>query len=173
MIEDLLAILPLPSQPVGTCLPAEWCDLEKRLGITFPSDYKQFISQYGAGAFFDFLGINSPFTTNSNLLKGHEFLRGLHEAGQIDEPKLFPDAGGLLLLGGDENGNMLFWRTRNGPDAWTIVYTSEEFLDFEEFDMSLTSFLAGWISGRIRPKLIEDLKVLQRSAPVFSPYRFS
>jgi len=178
-IDQLIAVVHPPLTPVATGSADLWLEVEKRLGTALPPDYKDFIALYGSGGFYGFLGIYSPFYERDSLIAANEFyLAGFKELSGLtrDVVLTFPDPGGLLICGGDENGNSLFWQTRGEPSAWTIVYASRELIDFEEFDTDLTGFLAGWLSGAIRPHIIDfpinGVRVVERNVPVFKPDRF-
>ena len=49
------------------CNKHAWEDVEKKLEITFPMDYKMFIDFYGEGSINEFLWVLSPFSENENL----------------------------------------------------------------------------------------------------------
>ncbi len=161
-LEQLLQIVPAPADPVATGSRERWYEVEARLGSQLPTDYKNFIATYGAGEFRGFLGVLSPYSRRSNLLDRHNQLRHIieQEAG-LDFPILFPKTSGLLLCGADENGNQLFWRTGSSPETWPVVYASAEFLDVDEYQMTLTDFLVEWLTGRVCPKAIAGFRYRQ------------
>jgi hypothetical protein len=178
-IQALRAIVPPPSHPVAAGRHDLWHDVESQLRTPLPPDYKDFITLYGAGDFYRFLGILSPFSKRDSLITNNKrYLPVFKNLSGIarDVVLTFPDPGGLLICGGDENGNTLFWQTGGEPSAWPIVYASEELLDYEVFETDLTGFLAGWMSGAVQPHLIdhpiEGVRVLERKVPVFEPNRF-
>lgn len=178
-IDQLLAVVHPPVTPVATGSPDLWPEVEKQLGTRLPPDYKEFISLYGTGDFYRFLGILSPFSKRDSLITNNKrYLPVFKNLSGIarDVVLTFPDSGGLIICGGDENGNTLFWQTGGEPATWPIVYASEELIDYEVFETDLTGFLAGWVSGDIRPHLIdhsiEGVRVLERNVPVFEPSRF-
>ena len=58
-IADLIRLVPPPSVPVAA--NGDWPKLERELGLPIPQDYKDFIANYGTGAFCNYLVIPSPF----------------------------------------------------------------------------------------------------------------
>lgn len=168
-ISELQAVIPPPSNPRNTGTPEKWALAEATLGTTLPKDYKEFISTYGAGGFCEWLGIISPFLDEtSNLIEENRFLRKafVELDGTFYEHPFFPAAGGLLKVGGDENGNFLFWGTSGSPDEWHVAYGSNDGLEFERFELTLTEFLTEWLSDRLHP-LCDDVFHVVRSRGVF------
>jgi hypothetical protein len=80
---------------------------------------------------------------------------------------VFPDPGGLLSVGADINGNTLFWLTKGEPDEWPVVYMDDDFLEYDLYEMSLTTFLVEWISGRIEPRALQGLCIRESGAPIY------
>lgn len=78
---------------------------------------------------------------------------------------------------GDSNGNMLFWRTTRDPDDWTLVYSSIEFTEQEEYDMTLTEWLCSWLTGQVRSVLAGPagewrFEYLQKGMEIVRPFRY-
>jgi len=57
-LHELIRVLPPPTHPHDTGSLAEWAAVESRLGIVFPSDYKDYIRAYGSGAVDTFVILN-------------------------------------------------------------------------------------------------------------------
>ncbi|MBI5757882.1 MAG: SMI1/KNR4 family protein [Planctomycetales bacterium] len=165
-IERLMKIV-TPPEPLGVMVSsARWAEAEKEVGSTFPADYREFVNRYGAGAFYNFMEISSPFSPRSNLMAIHnKWSHYFHD--QVVFP-VYPEAGGILRVGGDENGNLLFWVTRGEPDKWPIVYFTPDFQDHELYVSNITDFLSDWLSGVIEPLCLCNVKDLQRDVPVFT-----
>src|SRR5438067_1941995 len=52
-IEDLIAVVAPPAQPREAGNLAAWTAVEARLGTRLPTDFRDFVFQYGSGAFND------------------------------------------------------------------------------------------------------------------------
>jgi hypothetical protein len=168
-LEQLLQIVPPPSTPVCAGSPEAWPDVEARLGTRLPQDYKAFINRYGSGGFYNFFGIISPFLPENDLVTRFWKWRPFFQQGKFP---VFPEPGGLLLLGADECEHTLFWLTKGDPDCWPLVYMDDDYIDFPEYEyyeMTVTQFLVEWISGRLDPPLIRHLNVRERKVPIFCP----
>lgn len=156
--ERLLGLAPPPTAPVDAGSPERWGEIEHAVGTGLPDDYKRFINAYGSGEFCDLLWLLNPFSTG-------EGMNLLHRLGPISDhyrmgrdkyfPErcpypIFPEPGGLLPLGGDTNGNNIFWITTGPPDRWSVVlYDWRGGYDSERHEMPLVEFLVGWLSGEI------------------------
>lgn len=174
-LELLKKLAPPPARPVAAGAPHLWGAVENELGTPLPRDYKEFIETYGAGGFYDFLEVSSPFSKRSSGLVA--WFKSMGATYRNDYAPIFPEPEGLLPMGGDENGDTLFWRTRGAPEDWTVVFAEEAFLEVDEFPTNVTGFLAGWLSGEIKPILTYDLaingvKIFDRPIPPFSPSKF-
>ncbi|MFE7568810.1 SMI1/KNR4 family protein [Streptomyces sp. NPDC057539] len=78
----------------------DWAEVESRLGIALPSDYKRMVETFGEGAFDGFLDLNQEPWTH------------LRESG-------------LLIWAGTEHKDMYCWRADgNDPDRWPVVVRS-------------------------------------------------
>ncbi|KOP78419.1 hypothetical protein AMS59_11160 [Lysinibacillus sp. FJAT-14745] len=162
-LEKLKTILPVPAKTFGAGDIFQWKEAEKELGSKFPSDYKEFISTYGAGGVGGFLWIYSPFTCDENL---NFFIRSKEENDAYftskqefpeDFPRsLFPEENGLLPFAGTDNGDVLNWITSNDPENWSIlVYDGRSGVSYE-YKCSLVEFLYGVFSGNITCHLFPD-----------------
>ncbi len=57
MIENLVEIMSPPTNPVEVGNKKEWINIERKMRISFPDDYKEFISIYGTGCIGKFLWV--------------------------------------------------------------------------------------------------------------------
>jgi hypothetical protein len=166
-LERLKSIVLPPVTPKWNGCPELWLEVEKQLGTSLPSDYKEFIENYGAGGFYNFLGIKSPFTPKYDLISRNKKSKEYFHSQDIFP--VFPDPGGLLYCGGDENGDYLFWLTKGIPDEWPVVYATDDFLEWQIYKLSITDFLCYWLTGKADPNFIRELNVLERNVPIFEP----
>lgn len=124
----------------------------EELGSQFPKDYIAFVDTYGSGRVDDFLAIYTPFARRkgTNLFAQIEVERDrfnyIREQGHEDLPyQVWPVDGGLIPVGGDDNGNVVFWRTAGPPDHWSIVVFPARSDAYEEFPTTITQFLTSML----------------------------
>lgn len=160
-IRDLARLVEPPSKPLDVPKRLAWSKVEKMLGTRLPSDYKEFVAAYGSGLLGRLIVVLNPFSKT----EGIEFfsgaglmtngLRALKAAlGDTEVPyDVFPDPGGLLPWGGDQNGNGLYWLTGGEPDKWPCVVGEGRGDLWQQFDMPMTKFLASVFSRDVRCKI--------------------
>lgn len=157
-IEALTKVVRPPVSPSGVFL-GPWEPLEAEIGVALPPDYKELVRVYGSGYWMEFFGLSVPRIENLNICLEYQIplvcnsFRQLGTAAHL----LWPAPGGLLPLGGTDNGDELFWLSRGPPAEWPIVVWDRGG-EFETFEYDLTSFLAGVAMGEILPEAFpEDL----------------
>ena len=129
-IPSLLELVGRPNRVVDA-LPVDspvWQGPEFRLGLSFPSDFKELLAVYGLHAWGDFLHVLHPAPTNWHL---HLERAALLDLGALHEIRreypdqvpfaLFPETGGLFPWGRTDNGDTLLWKTDGAPDWWPTV----------------------------------------------------
>jgi hypothetical protein len=145
-IDALVRLVPPPANPVQA--DADWPSAEAALGVRLPDDYKELVTCYGSGEFCDLV---HPLTAAELVADGPDALeveRELAAEDPEDYPYPFhPDPGGLLPWGQTSNGHLLCWRT----DDWTVVVYAPRDLEYSPYDVSVTGFLHGWLSGALTP----------------------
>lgn len=94
----------------------DWAEVESRLGLALPSDYKRMVETFGEGAFDDFLDLNQ-------------------------EPWTDLRENGLLIWAGTEHEDLYCWRADGGdPDRWPVVVRSFDDED-SSFDCQAAEFV--------------------------------
>jgi hypothetical protein len=84
---------------------------------------------------------------------------------------LYPEIAGLLPFGITDNGDVLFWKTMGTPENWSVVVGNSRSPEYQEFQISMTSFIASVLNGTKRVAAFpEDFP---NSSPSFKPYRHS
>lgn len=166
-IKELLKIVPPPKKPLEVGKAASWKKLEATLGLTLPSDLRDFGMHYGSGRFCGgFLLIYNPFATY--YLKAIEsdcsILLALQHMS-VEEARnpypVYPNYPGLLPIGSDENGGTLCWLTKGTPDKWPIIIKSHED-EYKECRLTLTTFLAKAMSNKIKVFMWDRFKAEER-----------
>ncbi|MFE8007864.1 SMI1/KNR4 family protein [Streptomyces sp. NPDC057418] len=94
----------------------DWAEVESRLGIALPSDYKRVVEMFGEGAFDGFLDLNQ-------------------------EPWTHLREDGLLVWASTEHENLYCWRAGAGdPDRWPVVIRTFDGEDVS-FDCQAAEFV--------------------------------
>jgi len=152
-LAELQDLMPPPKLPVGAI--GDWHHIENKLGTRLPSDYKEFVRIYGAGAIGEMpICVSSPFSTINNLqqqidgtTEGYRLMRKL---GWELPYSIFPEQNGLLAWGNTGNGDYLNWLTRGDPDTWLIVVWYSAGAEFLRFEIGMVNFLAEALSLRLK-----------------------
>lgn len=122
-LKSLSELVPPPASPVSA--DSGWQEVETKLGVELPSDYKAFVSIYGSGSLQSFVHIvnYSDDRLSSEELISVVFsqLESYMDAGKCEEFKAFPEEGGLLPFASTDDGNYLFWKTEGKPQQWAVV----------------------------------------------------
>jgi hypothetical protein len=162
---DALLKLSPPRYEAPRHTPAEWLDIEQRLGTRLPDDYKEYIEHYGGSNICDYLVVVKPFgsTQYTDLvdfaqrqLDAYRSLR--EEFGEEEVPlPLFPELDGLLPWGLTANGDVLFWRTIGEPNQWTVVVNGSRTPWYEEFPYGMAAFILRLFTGKLTGDVYEIL----------------
>lgn len=157
-ISDLHRAITPPVRPLYAATPESWVAAETALSVALPREYYEVATTYGCGRFWgedttDFTLFNPGAP---DYLSEVEFeCQRLREAKEHSDPEdftfaVFPNKGGLLPYGLDDQNVRFCWRTGSAPDSWPIVIMWDWGQDgFLEFGMPLTDFLAGILTRSI------------------------
>ena len=161
-IELLCKVMFPPKEPVESRRVEEFSEIEQELGTTMPSDFKEYINLFGTGYIGRFLWVFNPFSNEESLnfieqmeirLDALEEIKEKYGDDECPYP-LYPEPSGLLPWGATDNGDVLYWSTVGQPDEWTVVINESRGPKFEQYEESMTGFLAKLISGDIASKII-------------------
>jgi hypothetical protein len=160
-LDELRKHVPVPQQP--TFAAGDWSAVEGSLGTSLPSDYKAFVSTYGAGTILSEhalgsagLVIHSPFVwaaDRRDVRKAwidwasmyHDFAK--YGGADIPYP-VFPDAEGLLPFGSLADSNTMNWLTLGNPDGWLFVYYDRDDGFMEVKGISAVEFMLEVVTRR-------------------------
>ncbi|MBA4191662.1 MAG: hypothetical protein C0467_27090 [Planctomycetaceae bacterium] len=156
-IPDIVQVVPPPDAPVATGTSLGWAEVELRIGTRFPGDFINLINQYGSGWFElgDILGLTiwSPFdiyywTMNETTCRlfGFPYGRDTVHGGPARPHPLGPS---LIPIGKNNDGTYIFYFALGNPEDWQIQTIHFKNRYFQQFDMSITSFLAETLAGRL------------------------
>ncbi len=156
-----------PAAPPAGGHPGDWSAVTGLLGTTLPADYRGFVDAYGLVRLDDFLLVYSPFAPPGPGSLGHEAgdpygaLAGYAErrrlAGEDAMPlPPHPAPGGVLPLGRTDNGDELWWLTRDSPDSWPVALLEARGRTVRTVARSLAHLLLGLVDGSLRPPEFPD-----------------
>jgi len=173
--ETLKQLMPPPAAPAESRSERGWEFVEAELGIELPSDYKEYISIYGTGSVDNFLWVLNPFSENKylNLIDESKatlqaFQQLQRDFGETIPYTLYPEPLGLFPWAVTDNGDHLFWLRKGSPSEWAIVVADSRAPEWEEFKVSMTEFLAGILTKRIRVDIFPD--DFPSDSPKFIPF---
>jgi hypothetical protein len=163
-LAEVTAVISPPSQPVDTGSAERWSAVEHALGTSLPGDYKAFIDMFGTSYLGSFLYLFNPFSSDEtlNLVAQSadllDVMRSLQEEFPDEEIPyaLFPEPSGLLPWGITDNGDVLYWLTAGDPDQWTVVINESRGPLIDEYAMSITTFLATFLTGQLESEVFPD-----------------
>jgi hypothetical protein len=165
-LSRLTQLSPPPSNPVEIGSVKAWKQVEKRLGVTLPVDYKDFIDLYGTGKFSNSILPYNPFAENDevNLFmildlhhRSNRFTQKITtSAWSIVRPfELYPALDGLLPWGRVESlAHTLFWQVGGHRDHWSIIFYDLKSGEYEVWKMKFTEFLLKLFTGEIKTVLL-------------------
>lgn len=158
-LTEVTALIPPPPRPSGVGTPEEWRAIERELGLTLPTDYREFVSTYGTGRLAVEYLIYSPFW-GAEYLNHVRYLCQLETDFRAQFPHrvpypVWPEPGGVLPWADDQNGNYYLWLTEGPPDQWEVLTNQVRGHGYQRHRCTMTGYLAGVLRGEIRP-LIGD-----------------
>ncbi|MEV0975052.1 SMI1/KNR4 family protein [Microtetraspora glauca] len=137
--------------------------MEDEVGLTFPSDYREWLTRYTEVQLDGFLYIIHPGgrPEKSALTQAREMLDPLvfvtedldpiwlvgDQGGgaEVNPFPVYPNPGGLYPWGVTDNGDTCLWLTDQDPEKWTVVITDGA--DWWQFKGSFSDFLVGLLKG--------------------------
>lgn len=154
-IEDLRSLLREPTRPRRETDARVWGEIEAKLGLRLPEDYKELVATFGVGGFDDFLSPFYPRCRLPALDLEHvvpRVLDGYRELLRTEALpyRFFPALGGLFPWAVTDNGDYCFWRTGSvTPNAWPVVVGASRSGDWFELDGNAVQFLHATLSGDV------------------------
>jgi hypothetical protein len=148
-VEEIMAVVRPPEKPDEVEDENSWAFIERELGITLPSDYREFIFRFGSGVLCYHFRVFNVFSKDQYIgLPGvHRVCENLRafkkeEGDEYIPYAIFPERPGILPWGNDCNGNEYYWFTQGGPEEWTVVKSERGGPLWKEFGYTMTTFLA-------------------------------
>ncbi|GAA2339556.1 SMI1/KNR4 family protein [Streptomyces kunmingensis] len=163
MTPDLTRLTELLPRPQDSGQTPDWNTAETTLQTALPADYKELIDTYGGGFIDGYLLLLEPGCPNDvyDLVKISAEREEANESLWQFEDKpaeLAAEGSRLVCWATTDNGEYLYWLVQSGDDADTrpILINEASGEDWERYDMTVTRFLAGVLSGEFRSQLLWD-----------------
>ena len=145
-----------------------WEEVENKLEIVFPEDYKMFIDFYGEGGINEFLWILSPFSENENLnsIKKFKEMKNAYINMQNEFPEEFlynfyNGKMGLFPWGITDNGDELFWNFK-GETLELVIYESR-YMSNISYAMGMEEFLYKLLKKEVICPIFPDDFILEKN----------
>jgi hypothetical protein len=162
-------------KPVEAPSERDWRRVEKELGLEFPEDFKGLLSAIGGGDFGTGLCFQNPVSSwlstrfsRDALLEYREPIEGL--IAKLDLI-LFPDKGGLVMIGTIDRQDFLLRPDRDGRLV-DLLWFNIDTEDLRDLACSVTQFLYDlYLRRRSEPWALElsDYVWRRGTAPFFVP----
>ena len=135
----------MPSHP-GAGDTVDWVTIEASWGARFPSDYKEFMAEYGEGVIGDYLALMAPEThagpgiesAYMGMLQESENATDVWRAAKpraVEIPR-------LIAWGVDSSADILCWlATDTNPDKWPVVVWGRGEARWTEYACGMMEFL--------------------------------
>lgn len=145
-----------------------WRELERRLGLDLPGEYKSFADEFPRGLIQGIVRVIRPGedpdyeATDYLGYYSHRLedmrVREREIPGSIPYP-IYPDVGGVLPWGDLSDGSMLFWLTRGvDQNSWPVVYCDGDFSNWTESDQGMIEVLIDLVTDHPDPPFLRPPK---------------
>lgn len=180
-IWQLLNLVSPPQNPLETAPRKGWQEIEKRLGLQLPSDFKSLIDYYGTGVFNEQVFIFNPFAKLDYLnlfealdtcrqAEGKTRLMGDLAWSVVHPFELYPATDGLIPWGTLNNfSSTFFWKTTGPADNWETIFYDLKTGEYEVWKMPCTDLLGGLFTKDIESVLFPEVFFDQGDAVTFHP----
>ena len=172
-IDTLAQQLSPPTTPVDAPTEDDCLRAIAQLRIRPPEEYLRFARLFGVGSIGQELFVFIPWATNENLDLIRQAPNQLAALAELKRaaPHLVPfplwyEPGGFFPWGVSNNGDIFGWLTQGLQGNWktAVVWEGDP---PEVFDLSMTEFLCGLLSGTLDSEVYAEAPLLTDS--VFRP----
>jgi hypothetical protein len=156
----------------------DWAEVESRIGLPLPADYKSIVEVYGLGRFDHFLWVLIPGKEyqGSDLFYQIDYrvdaLQQLKECGVEIPFSVESGSQELLPWATTDNGDTCYWVTSrgSGPDDWIVTANEARQDGWATYEFSASEFLLAVLSGELRvPVFPDEFPSTYPSFEIFEP----
>lgn len=145
-------LVPYLGAPRGFSGSDVWREIESGTG-PLPDDYKEFVAAYGPGAIGEFLYVFHPLEREQTMLDTIRDMAPLYQElspGQIPYG-VYPEAlDGIIQWASTQEGDACFLVPATSTTAWRVGVWFRQWAQWDEFEMSVTTWLGRQLSGDLR-----------------------
>jgi hypothetical protein len=145
-----MKVMSPPAVPVLASV--DWQEVQARVGVSLPSDYKSFIETYGVGLIERFMFVLHPTCANPHMsleVQMRVRLDALREMRRAQPVTLIP----WLIT---DNGDVGYWLVDGEPDDWSVVVHDSAIAVDEHFALSMSEFLYGVLTRQLVSSALPD-----------------
>lgn len=159
-LSSLIELMPPPKKAPDS--KVDFAKVEKKLGIEYPPDFKEFVSVYGSSKWCDMIVPVYPRShSNKDIdefkqrmqLVFSDYLEGNMYDQDFDEIEYpyYPEENGLLWFAADFSRGRHFWLMEGEPSKWPIVcWRGGDTVVVKK--MNMTQMFLGWLQRKPRMK---------------------
>lgn len=162
-VDHLIQLVGAPAHPAGRADidDPRWSDIEYRLDLQFPADYKELIATFGTSTWGGFLNVLNPFSTLAALhleRAGRGMLGTIHGVRRV-EPEavpysVFPEKCGLFPWAITDNGDALFWLTEGPSSWWSTVILEARGSERERHVLTASAVIYEFLTAKLQSPLL-------------------
>ncbi|MFG3689615.1 hypothetical protein [Micromonospora sp. NPDC047740] len=149
---DLDRFAALIGPPPAHVPPVDWADVEARLGVPLPADFRAFAAAYGPIDLGEYVWIWSPAGSEVPYqVRTLGWLRSNRDANPGSAPyRFWPEPWGLLKWATSRAGDDFFWDPSGSedPDTWPVVARFAHHR-WHRFDLTMTDLVAAMVTDGI------------------------
>ncbi len=141
--------------------PSAWKEVENQLALVLPAFYKAAVQRFTDRHWNHFLSLLDPFSDNPylNLLQASHTILEAERTTRTAYPEFYPlplhpEPGGLLPWAITDNGDTLFWITRQSPASWPTLLKGPRAPEFEVFFLPTHLLIHQIAAGTIQSKIL-------------------
>jgi len=148
-LEQLMTLVPPPAEPIAAT--GDWDAVERDLGLTLPTDYKEYIRHYGKGLLARCILAPGPFQRSKTPRRFWEDRASAYndyaENGGVHVPyALYPACPEILPYAYFASVDHIDWLTK--PDRpWDLIFYSRHAGFFNLGPRSFVTFVVQYLTG--------------------------
>ena len=180
-MNELLNLVMPPVHPVSVGSDKEWNNIEEKIGINLPEDYKKIVETYGFGSFNEYFYVLNPFIESPRYLNlifsCEDFAETLNKQQLVSplsnthlKPFNFETKKGLMPFIRDEDAGLICWNIDEGEFWNIIVLDSSWSKDILCFEMQTADFINSLLKGSIEIDFYSSIIEEFLDSPTFQKY---